>query len=61
MASFDKKRWDLNIRNCHEKTDETMYLNIEEKKWIEYKEAYRKGLIKEPKYISFFKIRDRLR
>ena len=61
MASFDKKRWGSNVRIPHEKTDETMYLNIEEKKWIEYKEAYRKGLIKEPKYISFCKIRDRLR
>lgn len=61
MTTFDKKRWGSNVRIRYKEIDEIMYLNIDEKKWIEYKEAYRKGVIKEPKYISFCKIRDCLR
>lgn len=61
MARSGKRKWDPDVHALCENTESKRYLNIEEKKWLEYKESYRKGLIKVPKYISFCKISRHLR
>lgn len=58
---MSKKRWGIQERRVSIKPFKLMYLNEHERNWIEYIYMKGVGLIEDPKFISFCRIRKCLR